>query len=187
MASISLSLMSLKSQSLLPHPLYLFIKGGHLFVAPARFGFCIRLAQLVERFFHREFLGHGVRGAPQLHCPAPSALGSVIPAGSVCKGTARRARVTVRCGAFSPGAKHLTPQASIATRATLRDDRETSLMAARAGREHSSDLRNYQERSLDLANGPPRRRTGLKSLAKIRSRPLCFAEFRLYARPRRSG
>src|SRR5262245_52368159 len=41
--------------------------------------------------------------------------------------------------------EHLTPQASIATRATLRDDRETSLMAARAESEDSSDLRNSQQ------------------------------------------
>ena len=39
----------------------------------------------------------------------------------------------VRCGVFAGLAEaSLTPQASIATRATLRDDRETSLMAARA-------------------------------------------------------
>ena len=79
MASISLSLMSLKSQSLLPHPLYLFIKCGHLFVAPARLGFCIGLAQLAERFFHGEFLGHDVRGAPQFLARLRSTLGSMIP------------------------------------------------------------------------------------------------------------
>src|SRR5581483_8274731 len=45
---------------------------------------------------------------------------------------------------FRPEPKPLTPQASIATRTTLRDDRETSLMAARAGEEYSSDLRNSQ-------------------------------------------
>ena len=46
---------------------------------------------------------------------------------------------------FRPaGRARLTPQASIATRATLRDDRETSLMAARAESEDSSDLRNSQ-------------------------------------------
>jgi hypothetical protein len=40
----------------------------------------------------------------------------------------------VRCGVFVGLAEaNLTPQASIATRTTLRDDRETSLMAARAG------------------------------------------------------
>src|SRR5581483_3707344 len=38
----------------------------------------------------------------------------------------------------------LTPQASIATRTTLRDDRETSLMAARAESEDSSDLHKWQ-------------------------------------------
>src|SRR5689334_25448325 len=52
----------------------------------------------------------------------------------------------VRSWAFRlAGRAHLTPQASIATRATLRDDRETSLMAARAEAEGSSDLRNCQE------------------------------------------
>ena len=50
----------------------------------------------------------------------------------------------VRCGRLV-WCKHLTPQASIATRTTLRDDRETSLMAARAGMEDTSDLRNSQE------------------------------------------
>ena len=48
----------------------------------------------------------------------------------------------------------LTPQASIATRATLRDDRETSLMAARADAKDSSDLRNCQEDILKFGNGP---------------------------------
>jgi hypothetical protein len=80
MASSSLSLMSLKSQSLLPHPLYLFIKCGHLFVAPRGPGFRIGLAQLVERLFHGEFLGHGVRGAPQFLARSWWAHGSVIPA-----------------------------------------------------------------------------------------------------------
>src|SRR5690242_2278006 len=51
----------------------------------------------------------------------------------------------VRYWRFRRAPKHLTPQASIATRATLRDDRETSLMAARAESEDSSDLRNSQE------------------------------------------
>ena len=40
----------------------------------------------------------------------------------------------VRCGVFAGLTEaSLTPQASIATRATFRDDREAPLMAARAG------------------------------------------------------
>ena len=57
----------------------------------------------------------------------------------------------VRCGVLVCTVyTALTPQASIATRATLRDDRETSLMAARARTEDSSDLRNSQEGILDF-------------------------------------
>ena len=50
----------------------------------------------------------------------------------------------VRYRRFRRVPKHLTPQASIATRATFRDDREAPLMAARAKAEDSSDLRNCQ-------------------------------------------
>src|SRR5262245_44657509 len=39
----------------------------------------------------------------------------------------------VRCERFVGRRTRLTPQASIATRATFRDDREAPLMAARAG------------------------------------------------------
>jgi hypothetical protein len=46
----------------------------------------------------------------------------------------------------------LTPQASTATRATFRDDREAPLMAARAESEDSSDLRNSQELVLKFGN-----------------------------------
>ena len=45
----------------------------------------------------------------------------------------------------SPGAKRLTRQASIATRATRRDDRETPLMAARAEVEYNSELWKCQD------------------------------------------
>src|ERR1043166_2731418 len=40
----------------------------------------------------------------------------------------------VRCQRFAGCTSHLTPAAAIATRTTFRDDRETSLTVARAGR-----------------------------------------------------
>ena len=59
----------------------------------------------------------------------------------------------------------LTPQASIATRATFRDDREAPLMAARAESEDSSGLRNSQAGILKFGSDvppslSPRRRPG---------------------------
>src|ERR1043165_971200 len=57
----------------------------------------------------------------------------------------------VRCGVFAcTVCTALTPQASIATRATLRDDRETSLMAARAesiytGNQNSGKAKYFSE------------------------------------------
>src|SRR4029453_18809544 len=52
------------------------------------------------------------------------------------------------------GETRLTRQASISTRTTLRDDRETSLMAARAETEYSSDLRNNQEAIRKIGKKP---------------------------------
>ena len=69
-----------------------------------------------------------------------------LPA-SVAPGSRRQDHTTSPYAAnVSSGSRScLTPQASIATRATLRDERVSSLMAARANREYSSDLRNCQE------------------------------------------
>ncbi len=69
----------------------------------------------------------------------------------------------VRCRRFRP-AERSPPDAaaSIATRATLRDERVSSLMAARANGEYSSDLRNCQEAFLK------NRRDAAKSVACTR-------------------
>jgi hypothetical protein len=64
------------------------------------------------------------------------------------------------------GKARLTPQASIATRTTLRDDRETSLMAARANSEYSSDLRNSQEGILYFRNALSRHSGAIEARAR---------------------
>ena len=51
----------------------------------------------------------------------------------------------VRCKRFARQPKPPDAAASIATRATLRDERVSSLLTARAEGEHTTDLRNCQE------------------------------------------
>jgi hypothetical protein len=65
---------------------------------------------------------------------------------------ARTTRLRRTLPRFRPEPKHLTQQASIATRTTLRDDRANVPHGGAGWKQDSSDLRNSQEFILDFRN-----------------------------------
>src|ERR1700704_3238866 len=77
--------------------------------------------------------------------PGEAAFLAPVAGGTYCRRSARVAApgphdFAVRCSDFVRRANPPDATASIATRATFRDDREASLMAARAERTSASDL-----------------------------------------------
>jgi hypothetical protein len=84
---------------------------------------------------------------------------------------ARTTRLRRTLRRFRREPKPLTPQASIATRTTFRDDREAPLMAARAEAEHSSDLRNSQEGILKIGRALSRH-SGASPTGRANARPM---------------